>query len=117
MPERGLISTLVARAVQPARRAKLKLKQKRAAELALVFVRSCARCGGDHQYRRTAAGCDYQAGDEREAAAIDRWQRGGGAWEWELRNRPWARSDWERDGSPWTRALAELGHPNWRLSE
>jgi hypothetical protein len=65
---------------------------------------------------RTAAGCDYEAGDEREAAAIDRWQRSGGAWEGELRNRPWARSDWERDGSPWTSALAELGHPNWRLS-
>ena len=49
-----------------------------------------------------------RAGDDREAAAIDRWQRGGGAWEWELRSRPWSRSAWEVDPSPWHEALAAL---------
>ena len=57
---------------------------------------------------RSAAGCDYETGDEREAAAIDRWQRSGGAWEWELRGRPWSRSSWEIDPSPWHEALAAL---------
>lgn len=57
---------------------------------------------------RSAAGCDYEAGDAREAAAIERWQRSGGAWEWQRRGCPWGRSAWEADPSRWHEALAAL---------
>jgi hypothetical protein len=50
----------------------------------------------------------WEAGDEREATAIERWRPSVQRVRWEAAGTPWSRAGWEVDSTPWTRALAEL---------
>ena len=50
----------------------------------------------------------WEAGDEREGEAIERWRHSVHRVRWEAGGKRWARSEWAASPSAWTDALAAL---------